>query len=212
MVGKVIDVPGEPAAAQERFNGAAGRAFVAGLPRRAARFLGLWGLGIDGPAMHGVSALVLPVVRHGSLPGGQHDGPARAALKLQLLDEESAGEPVALRLWDGDGSVRLLEHDASTRTLLLERLDETRLLTGLPDARGAVFVIAGPLARLTALPAPAGLRRLGDAAHAMLEQVPWAHTALLRGVRWRPLLPFRPVRRDFRRHSPRPPRGNNLPK
>ncbi|PBC62882.1 hydroxyurea phosphotransferase [Streptomyces sp. Tue6028] len=174
MVGKVIDVPDELAAAQEKFNGAAGRAFVAGLPRRAAHFLGLWGLSIDGPAMHGVSALVLPVVRHRPLPGGQHDGPARAALKLQLLDEESAGEPVALRLWDGDGSVRLLEHDTATCTLLLERLDETRLLTGLPDAREAVLVIAGLLARLTAVPAPAGLRRLGDVAHAMLEQVPWA--------------------------------------
>jgi streptomycin 6-kinase len=31
-----------------------------------------------------------------------------AALKLQPLDEENAGEPIGLRAWDGDGAVRLL--------------------------------------------------------------------------------------------------------
>ncbi|MEU1401363.1 aminoglycoside phosphotransferase family protein [Streptomyces sp. NPDC005728] len=165
MVGKVIEVPGELAASQEKFNGAAGRAFVADLPRRAEEFLGRWELRVDGPAMFGVTALVLPVVRTDASP---------AALKLQLLDEESAGEPVALRAWAGDGAVRLLEHDGPTCTLLLERLDESRMLTGLPEAREAVLVIAGLLARLTSVPAPAGLRRLGDVAQAMLDQVPWA--------------------------------------
>ncbi|MFI8239173.1 aminoglycoside phosphotransferase family protein [Streptomyces sp. NPDC085866] len=165
MVGKVIEVPGELAASQEKFNGEAGRAFVADLPRRAGEFLGRWELRVDGPAMYGVAALVLPVVRA--------DG-SGAALKLQLLDEESAGEPAALRTWDGDGAVRLLEHDEPTCTLLLERLDESRMLTGLPDAREAVLVIAGLLARLTSAPAPAGLRRPGDVARAMLDQVPWA--------------------------------------
>ncbi|MFJ9816830.1 aminoglycoside phosphotransferase family protein [Streptomyces sp. NPDC101151] len=165
MVGKVIEVPGELAASQEKFNGDAGRAFVADLPRRAEEFLGRWGLRVDGPAMHGVAALVLPVVRADGAP---------AALKLQLLDEESAGEPVALRAWDGDGAVRLLEHDEPTCTLLLERLDESRMLTGLPDAREAVLVVAGLLARLTSVPAPAGMRRLGDIGRAMLDQVPRA--------------------------------------
>ncbi|MFJ9867245.1 aminoglycoside phosphotransferase family protein [Streptomyces sp. NPDC101165] len=165
MVGKVIEVPGEPAASQEKFNGEAGRAFVADLPRRAGEFLGRWELRVDGPAMYGVAALVLPVVRA--------DG-SRAARKLQLLDEESAGEPMALRTWDGDGAVRLLEHDAPTRTLLLERLDESRMPTGLPDTREAVLVIAGLPARLTSVPAPAGLRRPGDVARAMLDRVPWA--------------------------------------
>jgi streptomycin 6-kinase len=44
----------------------------------------------------------------------------------------------------------------------------------VPDAREAVLVVAGLLARLTARPARAGMRRLGDIARAMLEQAPGA--------------------------------------
>lgn len=165
MVGKVIEVPAALAASQEKFNGAAGRAFVADLPRRAAGFLRRWELCVDGPSRYGLCALVLPVVRADGTP---------AALKLQLLDEESAGEPLALRTWDGDGSVRLLEHDELTCTLLLERLDSARTLTRVPDTREAVVVVGGLLARLTSRQAPEGMRRLGDIARAMLERVPGA--------------------------------------
>ncbi|MET9384612.1 aminoglycoside phosphotransferase family protein [Streptomyces sp. NPDC002928] len=162
----MIDVPSELAAAQEKFNGEAGRAFVAGLPRLAATFLDRWDLRPDGPSMHGVAALVLPV-RH-----RPDDTPA--VLKMQLPDEETTGEPVALRVWNGDGAVRLLDHDETTGTLLLERLDPTRTLSHVPDPHEAVLVIARLLAHLTTFPAPAHLRRLGDITRAMLEQTPWA--------------------------------------
>lgn len=161
----VIDIPDELAATQFKYNGAAGRDFIAGLPALAAEFLERWGLRIEGPSMYGMCALVLPVVRS--------DG-SRAALKLQFPDEECAGEPVALREWDGDGAVRLLEYDDDTGTLLLERLDAARMLTYLPDSREAALVIARLLARLTAAPAPEGLRRLGDLTAAMLDRVPRA--------------------------------------
>lgn len=78
----MIDVPVGLTASQDKYNGAAGRAFVAGLPERAAHFLERWELRLDGPSMHGVTALVLPVLRADGTP---------AVLKLQLLDEESAG-------------------------------------------------------------------------------------------------------------------------
>lgn len=161
----MIDIPGDLAEAQETYNGAAGRAFIAGLPDLAAAFLDRWRLRLDGPSMNGVSALVLPVVR---ADGG------RAVLKLQLPDEESEGEPVALRVWDGDGAVRLLDHDPATGTMLLERLDESRMLSAMADTRAAVVVVARLLDRLTSFPAPPGMRRLGDIAEAMLEQTPWA--------------------------------------
>ncbi|MFC5202609.1 aminoglycoside phosphotransferase family protein [Streptomyces kaempferi] len=164
-VGRVIEVPDALAASQRRYNGAAGRAFVAALPRRAARFLDRWELRLDGPSMHGMTALVLPVRRADNTP---------AVLKLQFLDEESAGEPLALRAWAGGGAVRLLDHDRATGTLLLERLDHTRMLTHLPDTREAALVIARLLARLTAVAAPEGVRRLGDVAADMLERVPGA--------------------------------------
>ncbi|MEW2158663.1 aminoglycoside phosphotransferase family protein [Streptomyces sp. NPDC007189] len=165
IVRSVIDIPGELAEAQETYNGAAGRAFIAGLPDLAAAFLDRWRLRLDGPSMNGVSALVLPVVRADGTP---------AVLKLQLPDEESEGEPVALRVWDGDGAVRLLDHDPATGTMLLERLDASRMLSAVADTREAVVVIARLLAHLTSFPAPPGMRRLGDIAGAMLERTPWA--------------------------------------
>ncbi|MGW3066845.1 aminoglycoside phosphotransferase family protein [Streptomyces sp. NPDC001130] len=161
----MIDIPADLAEAQETYNGPAGRAFIAGLPDLTAGFLDRWRLRLDGPAMNGVSALVLPVVR---ADGG------RAVLKLQLPDEESEGEPVALRVWDGAGAVRLLDHDPQTGTMLLERLDESRMLSAVADTRAAVLVVGRLLARLTSFPAPPGMRRLGDIAGAMLEQTPWA--------------------------------------
>lgn len=159
----MIDVPEVLAVSQATYNGAAGRAFVAALPGLAAGFLDRWGLRLDGPSRHGWAALVLPVVRR--------DGTA-AVLKLQLLDAETEGEPVALRLWDGDGAVRLLDHDAATGTMLLEPLDAGRTLGHVEDSREAVRVIAKLLARLTGTPAPPGLRRLGDLARGMLERTP----------------------------------------
>ncbi|MFD0369922.1 aminoglycoside phosphotransferase family protein [Streptomyces sp. NPDC127114] len=164
-VGRVIEIPAELAESQAEYNGAAGRAFIAALPGRAEEFLDRWELRPTGPSMHGAASLVLPVSRA--------DG-TRAALKLQLVDEESEGEPAALRTWAGDGAVRLLEHDRETGTLLLERADETRHLSGSGDARGAVRVLADLLARLVAVPAPQGLRSLGDIAARMVAAAPEA--------------------------------------
>lgn len=168
----VIDIPEELIATQSKYRGAAGRAFTDALPELAARCLREWGLRTDGPAMYGMCALVLPVVREADgFPG---------ALKLQLLDEESAGEARALRVWGeaGAGTVALLADDPENGAMLLERLDENRPLSALPDAREAVAVLAGVLARLVAVPAPEGLRTLRDAAARMLDRTPRAVAAL----------------------------------
>ncbi|NEC40744.1 aminoglycoside phosphotransferase family protein [Streptomyces sp. SID8016] len=177
----MIDVPEELAASQSRYNGAAGRAFVAGLPDLAARCLERWGLRPDGPSMHGMCALVLPVVR-------EADG-RPAALKLQAVDEETAGEPVALRAWAaaGAGAVELLDHDPESGALLLERLDERRPLSGGKDVREAVGALGGVLARLVAVPAPEGLRTLGGVVDRMLAAAPEA-VALLADAADRRLL------------------------
>ncbi|WP_371661591.1 aminoglycoside phosphotransferase family protein [Streptomyces sp. NBC_00280] len=160
-----IPVPAELAAAQLKYNGEAGRAFITALPTRTNDFLDRWNLRVDGRAMHGVTALVLPVLRPDDTP---------AVLKLQLLDDESEGEPTALRIWNGDHAVRLLDHDPTTGTMLLERLDHTRMLSHHPDAHEATLVIADLLTHLTAIPAPPGIRRLGDIATAMLDEAPQA--------------------------------------
>ncbi|MFI6287984.1 aminoglycoside phosphotransferase family protein [Streptomyces sp. NPDC051018] len=159
----MIEVP-EALAAQLRYGGEGARAFLDALPGRAEEFLERWELAPTGPAMHGMCALVLPVRRS--------DG-TRSVLKLQSLDEETAGEAEALRAWDGDGAARLLDHDPATGTLLLERLGP-RHLSAVEDSREAVRILAELLARLTARPAPGGLRHLAHLASAMLDRVPGA--------------------------------------
>ncbi|MFJ4902565.1 aminoglycoside phosphotransferase family protein [Streptomyces sp. NPDC088727] len=181
----MIDIPDALIATQSKYNGAAGRAFLAALPGMAAEFLERWGLRRDGEALYGVCALVLPVVRVA-------DG-RPAALKLQAVDAETAGEPLALRVW-GEASagaasagaastgaasacaVELLDHDPATGTMLLERLDGRRSLSGTADVREAVRIIAELLAGLTAVPAPAGsgLRGLGEVSARALAAAPGA--------------------------------------
>lgn len=186
----MLHIPAELVETQTRDKGAAGRAFIAELPERAAEFLDRWRLRVTGPSMCGRCALVLPVARvdgaggggrgaggaggaggGGSGAGGAGGDGGRAVLKLQILDDETAGEPVALRAWGGAGAVRLLEYDEATGTLLLEALDPSRDLSRV-EIRAAVRIIVETLARLTAIPAPVGLRTLGDLVARMLERVP----------------------------------------
>jgi streptomycin 6-kinase len=160
-----VAVPAALAASHRRYSGAEGDRWVAALPALAATWLERWDLTGDGPPASGAVALVLPVRRADGTP---------AALKLQPVDDETTGEGEALRLWSGRGAVALLEHDVASGTLLLERLDASRsLLTGVDDVE-AVTVIAGLLARLTAVPAPPGMRRLADVAAVTLDAVPTA--------------------------------------
>ncbi|NDU77022.1 hydroxyurea phosphotransferase [Actinomadura sp. DSM 109109] len=164
-----IDVPAALAASYGKHFGTSGRDWIAALPGLAGEFLDRWGLRPDGPGRHGMASLVLPVTRADGTP---------AALKLQKVTDEHATEPVGLRAWDGDGSVRLLDHDPDTGTMLLERLDASRPLSSVADDDTAAGVLAALLARLTAMPAPEGLRRLADIAAAMLDEVPGAVPAL----------------------------------
>lgn len=92
------------------------------LPGTAADMLQRWSLRVDGQAMHGCAALVLPVTRA--------DGSA-AVLKVVRPHLEAADERLSLRAWAGDGAVRLLAADPSRWALLLERLDHTRDLTSV---------------------------------------------------------------------------------
>ncbi|MFE4058626.1 aminoglycoside phosphotransferase family protein [Streptomyces sp. NPDC059096] len=176
-IGDVIDIPEEFAETRSTWDGAAGRAFLAALPGMADDLLARWELRVNGPSLTGRCALVLPVEGADGTP---------AMLKLQPVDDETAGEPVALRAWDGDGAVRLLRYDGTTGALLLERLS-TRDLERL-EPRQALPVIAGLLARLSAVPAPPELRRLGDIAARMLDEAPALAAALPAGPDRRLLL------------------------
>jgi streptomycin 6-kinase len=160
-----IVVPAELAELHDKYSGEAGRLWIAGLPCLAAVSLERWELEIDGQVASGAVALIIPVARQ--------DG-SRAVLKLQPVDDETEGEPVALQAWAGRGAVRLLEHDPSTGAMLLERLDASRDLSTMKDDLAAAKIIAKLLVELNSLPAPAGLRQLRDVAATTLAGTPEA--------------------------------------
>ncbi|WP_405640328.1 aminoglycoside phosphotransferase family protein [Streptomyces uncialis] len=166
---KAVEVPSSLAASYAGNFGAPGTAWIAGLPALAAGLMDRWELERDGPPGAGEASLVLPVLRG----DGSH-----AVLKLQMAREESAAALVGLRAWNGDGMVRLLDHDPASSAMLLERLDGVRSLASVEDDDTATGILAGLLARLVSVPAPEGLRSLAGIAAGMLEQVPRAVTAL----------------------------------
>ena len=116
------------------------------LPRLAQQLLDEWDLAVDGVPGHGFCSLVVPV-RAGTTP---------AVLKLTFDgDDESEFEALALQLWGGRGTVRLLRADPGRRALLLERLHQRDLAS--VDDLAACEIVAG-LYRHLHLPAPPQLR------------------------------------------------------
>lgn len=116
--------------------------------------------------MHGYLALVIPV---------RCEDPARAGdeecvLKVSWRDEATVEEAHALRAWDGQGAVQLLDEDPVSGALLLERLDPARSLATLPvkDA----LAVAGGLLRRLAIPAPPGFRSLPAVAATLCATLP----------------------------------------
>ncbi|WP_030759202.1 MULTISPECIES: aminoglycoside phosphotransferase family protein [unclassified Streptomyces] len=164
-----IEVPGSLIASYTRNGGEEERSWIAGLPALVAELLDRWDLERDGDIGSGEASLVVPVRRA--------DG-SRAALKLQMPRAETTAALIGLRAWNGDGVVRLLDHDPKSSAMLLERLDGSRTLASVEDDDVATGTLAGLMTRLHSVPAPEGLRDLGDVARSMLTSVPAAGAAL----------------------------------
>ena len=122
-------------------------AWVDRLPGLVTGLVAQWDLRVDGPALHGHTAVVLPVT-----------GPDGAAmLKVGFPDDESEHEHLALQHWHGRGAVELLRADPRRRALLLERLEPVDL-TEAWDVE-ACEVVGGLYGSLH-VPAPPQLRTL----------------------------------------------------
>ncbi|WP_433326638.1 aminoglycoside phosphotransferase family protein [Spirillospora sp. CA-294931] len=160
-----IEIPAALVESQTEFNGDEGVAWVERLPGLASGCLERWDLRLDGAPLNGLASLILPVLRA--------DGES-AMLKLQLMDDETEGEPVALRAWGGQGAVRLLEDAPEDGAMLLERVRPGHTLLTVADETEALTILTGVLGRLVEHPAPPELRTLRDVAHAMLAEAPAA--------------------------------------
>src|SRR5262245_15817492 len=127
---------------------AAERAWRAQLPRLIEDFAERWSLAIEAPFTIGGSASWVAPARTST---GE-----RVVLKLGWTHEEALHEADGLRVWDGNGTVRLLaSHVAGPTSALLLELCEpgTQLSQALPEP-DQDLVIAGLLQRLWIQPPP----------------------------------------------------------
>jgi len=111
-----------------------------------------WSLDLGEPWTNSVASLTMPAVRR--------DEGERLVLKVQYPDREGEREAEALRRWQGDGTVRLVDHDANARALLLERCSPGTPLSTL-DPEEALDVMIELLPRLW-VPAAEPFRSLAD--------------------------------------------------
>lgn len=147
------------------------RTWLAELTGRIEAIARRWQLTLGNPYEDEVScSWVAPVTRS--------DG-TTAVLKLGMPHMENEQEAEALRFWNGDGAVRLLELDAGTGAMLLERCEPGTTLRTLPEPEQDV-VLAGLLRRLWRTPAePAQFRPLS----ALMEH--WSRETLADRARWK---------------------------
>ena len=125
-------------------------------PALARECAELWALRLGEPYEHGHVSLTL----RAELPDG-----TPAALKVGFPHPEAEHEAEALRHYDGQGAVRLLEHDPPRSALLLERCEPGTPLWQVDD-EAATLIAGSVLRRLWSVPlAPGhGFRSLADEA------------------------------------------------
>ena len=127
-----------------------------------------WGLTLGEPFTNGMAAWVAPVQSKEGV----------MVLKLGLPHMEAEQELAALRFWNGDATVRLIEADAALNAMLLERAVPGALLRTRPEPEQDV-VIARLLNRMWRRPAePHPFRPLSAMAHH------WCESSLADADRW----------------------------
>jgi len=107
---------------------------------------------------------------------------APVVLKIQWPHRESEHEAEALRRWDGDGAVRLLDHDVDRHALLLEQARPGHRLSGSPPDV-AVGVIIGLVQRL-AVPVAEPFTALADESLIWGDELPQKWEAAGRPFEW----------------------------
>ena len=126
--------------------GETGREWLQRLPDLLTHCAARWALTLEPPFD--------PLTYNYAAPAVRADG-TRVVLKVGVPCRELATEVEALRLFDGQGAVRLLDADADKGILLLERLMPGAPLLSVPDDGQATGIAASVMQGLRR-PAPAG--------------------------------------------------------
>ena len=148
MEGHEIAIPGDFARRIGRTHGDGGRAWLSRLPALIAECERRWSLSV-GPPFTPLSYSYTATARDSHGVG--------VVLKLAVPDHFMCAEIDALRLFDGDGTVRLIDCDEGLGAMLLERLEPGGLLLEVDGDREATSIAAGLMVRLRR-PVPAGHR------------------------------------------------------
>ncbi len=131
------------------------------LPDLVNRCVERWGLSLETPYADGHVALVIPA----STSTGE-----RVVLKVQFPHPESETEGLALRAWNGNGAVRLIDEAPDHHALLLERCEPGDHLA-TRDGEYAIGIIIGILPRLW-VPAIEGISSLAAEASRWVGNLP----------------------------------------
>ena len=115
-----------------------GAAWLKSLPDLVNACTEKWSLVRDAPYPNGYVSLVIPA----SLPNRDE-----VVLKIQFPHRESDHEAQALKVWNGNGAIKLIDHDPSLHALLLERCNPGTPLSG-ESAAVALKELAKLLPRL----------------------------------------------------------------
>ncbi len=130
---------GTPASLGHWRSAPGGRAWLAGLPAIVEACAELWDLCIGEPYNGGKVGLALRAHLVDGTP---------AVLKINFPSRDSEHEATALAHWQGEGAVRLLEHDPGHCALLLERCDPGGQLSDVPDEDEANTIAARVLEKI----------------------------------------------------------------
>ncbi len=139
--------------------GDAGRRWLGDLPRILDEYAARWSLTLEAP--YELSGNYVA-------PARRADG-TRAVLKAGVLPHEVSFSIAALRHWDGDGCVRVFEHDRAAGVALIELVRPGTPIVEIDD--GEATLIATRLMRRMRRPAPVdhGVPTLGEWGRAFAE-------------------------------------------
>jgi streptomycin 6-kinase len=138
-----------------------GRDWLGSLPALVAEACSRWSLSVGKPDEGSHVSFVLPAVR---------DGGGLFALKLQFPHRECERESAALRAWDGNGAVRLIDEAPDLRALLIERCVPGTYLADVGPV--SALPVLADLVRRLAIPVTEPFTALADEALRWAENLP----------------------------------------